>query len=50
VAVTGAYSFVGSYIILYVLKYFHFPLRVSEKEEEAGLDQSAHGETGYRLL
>ncbi len=43
--VTG-FAFVGSYILLRVINVFT-PLRVSPKEEDAGLDITQHGEEAY---
>ncbi len=48
VLATIVYSFVVSAIILYVIKAV-MGLRVSEEDEEAGVDTSVHGETGYNL-
>ncbi|MBI4498606.1 MAG: ammonium transporter [Chloroflexi bacterium] len=50
IAVTGAYSFVGTFILLKVLDAV-VGLRVTREEEEAGLDISLHGEVApYRVL
>ncbi len=46
VAVVGAFSFIGSYLLLKLINLFS-PLRVSEQEEEQGLDISEHGEEAY---
>jgi Amt family ammonium transporter len=46
VATVAAYSFVGSYIILWVLKLV-MGLRVTHEEEMHGLDVSQHGESAY---
>ncbi len=46
VGVTLGYSLVATLAILYVLD-FLFGLRVSEEEEEMGLDLSQHGERAY---
>ena len=46
VAVVGFFAFVGSYVLLRVMNVFT-PVRVSPKEEDAGLDMSQHGETAY---
>jgi Amt family ammonium transporter len=43
VAVVGAFAFVGSYALLRLIKVFS-PLRVSQEDEEIGLDASQHGE------
>jgi Amt family ammonium transporter len=48
VAITGAYSFGVTFLILRVLNVFE-PVRVSEEVEAAGLDQVLHGETAYDL-
>src|SRR5436305_2252469 len=44
---TLTYSFVVTFILLKLLS--PLGLRVSEKEEEEGLDLAVHGEEGYRL-
>lgn len=44
-----AYAFVGTIIIALVIKKL-MPLRVTEKEEEVGLDLALHNETAYKLL
>jgi len=46
VGVTLAYSLVGTFVILRVIDLL-FGLRVSEEEEEMGLDLSQHGERAY---
>ncbi len=46
VIVVTAYAFAGTYVILRVISYFT-PLRVSETEEDAGLDMTQHGEEAY---
>ena len=46
VAVVALFSFVGSYMLLKVINLIT-PIRVSAKEEEAGLDISEHGEVAY---
>lgn len=48
VLVAAAFAFVMTIIILKVLSFFT-ELRVSEKEEEVGLDLATHGEAGYRF-
>ncbi len=48
VAASAVYAFAATYIILKVLSLF-MDLRVSQKEEEQGLDLAIHGEAGYRL-
>lgn len=40
----SAFAFIGSYILLYVTNFIS-PLRVTQNEEEEGLDLSQHGET-----
>ncbi len=49
VAAVGVYSFVVTWVILKVLGWVRFPLRVSAKEEAKGLDVAVHGEMGYRI-
>ncbi|HTR18819.1 MAG TPA: ammonium transporter [Candidatus Paceibacterota bacterium] len=49
VLASGIYSFVATWIILKVLVLFRMPLRVSDKDEEIGLDIAVHGEPGYRF-
>lgn len=46
VAVVAAFAFVGSYVLLRVINFFT-PVRVSRKEEDAGLDITQHGEEAY---
>jgi len=46
VLIVGGFAFVGSYILLRVINVFT-PLRVSPKEEDAGLDITQHGEEAY---
>jgi Amt family ammonium transporter len=46
VAVVAAFAFIGSYALLKLIKTFS-PLRVTEEEEETGLDMSQHGEEAY---
>jgi Amt family ammonium transporter len=46
VAAVGAFAFIGSYALLRLIKIF-LPLRVSQEEEEIGLDSSQHGEEAY---
>ncbi|MGE5446006.1 MAG: ammonium transporter [Ignavibacteriales bacterium] len=48
VAVTWALAIVGTFIILSILKAI-MGLRVSEEEEQMGVDLSQHNETGYSL-
>ncbi len=43
VVIVTAYAFVGTYVILRVINIFT-PVRVSETEEDAGLDMTQHGE------
>lgn len=47
VAVSGAYAFIVSFIILAVAKKLMNGLRVTEEEEIMGLDMSEHGSYGY---
>lgn len=49
VLVTGAYAGVVSYILLKMISIFS-PLRTSEDIEQAGLDLSQHGESGYNKI
>jgi Amt family ammonium transporter len=46
VTVVTAYSFFGSYLLLKLVNVLS-PLRVSQEEEEEGLDLSQHGEEAY---
>jgi len=46
VVVVAAFAFFGSYALLRLIKIFS-PLRVSQEEEEMGLDLSQHGEEAY---
>jgi len=46
VIIVGAFSFSGSYILLRLINIFT-PVRVSSKDEDAGLDMSQHGEEAY---
>ena len=46
IVVVAAFAFVGSYVLLRVINVFT-PVRVSPKEEDAGLDLSQHGEAAY---
>jgi Amt family ammonium transporter len=48
VVATIVYTFVVSLIILYIVKAI-VGLRVTEEEEEVGVDTSAHGEVGYTI-
>ncbi len=48
VVIVAAYSFFGSYLLLKVINVFS-PMRVSEEEEEQGLDLTQHGEEAYDL-
>ncbi len=45
-AVVSGFAFAGSYFLLKVVN-FITPLRVSQQEEETGLDMSQHGEEAY---
>lgn len=47
VATSGAFAFVVSFVILYVMKLVMGGLRVTEEEEIMGLDMSEHGSYGY---
>jgi len=44
--IVAVFAFTGSYVILRVINIFT-PLRVSPKEEDAGLDMTQHGEEAY---
>ena len=46
IVVVASFAFVGSYALLRVFNVFT-PVRVSPKEEDAGLDLSQHGEAAY---
>jgi Amt family ammonium transporter len=46
IVVVASFAFVGSYVLLRVINVFT-PVRVSPKEEDAGLDLSQHGEAAY---
>ena len=46
VLIVGGFAFVGSYLLLRVINVFT-PLRVSQQEEDAGLDITQHGEEAY---
>jgi len=46
VVVVGSFAFVGTYVLLRVINVFT-PVRVSPKDEDAGLDISEHGEEAY---
>jgi Amt family ammonium transporter len=48
IAAVGAYSFILTFVILKVLD-LTMGIRVSEEEEELGLDVTQHGERGYTL-
>jgi Amt family ammonium transporter len=48
VVVVSAFAFFGSYLLLRLVDVFS-PLRVSQKEEDEGLDLSQHGEEAYHL-
>jgi len=48
VIVVAAFSFFGSFLLLKILDTFS-SLRVSQEEEETGLDLSQHGEEAYDL-
>ncbi|MFP5218695.1 MAG: ammonia channel protein, partial [Actinomycetes bacterium] len=44
-----AYSFLGTLLIAFLLKFVFGGLRVSEEEEISGIDQVTHAETAYEL-
>ena len=46
VVIVAVFAFAGSYVLLRVINIFT-PVRVSPKEEDAGLDMSQHGEEAY---
>lgn len=46
VVVVAGFAFVGSYVLLRAIN-FITPVRVTAEEEEAGLDESQHGEEAY---
>lgn len=46
VFVVAAFAFFGSYILLRIINFFG-PIRVSAKDEDAGLDLTQHGEEAY---
>jgi Amt family ammonium transporter len=48
ILVVAVFSFVGSILLLKVVDYIT-PIRVSAADEEAGLDQSQHGEEAYNV-
>ena len=48
VGATAALSIVGTVVIVYIIK-ATVGLRVSDEEENEGLDKSVHGESGYTL-
>ena len=48
VAITAGYTFVATLIILKVINIFT-PVRVDEKSEATGLDESLHGENAYEF-
>ncbi|MFZ7137939.1 MAG: ammonium transporter [archaeon] len=48
VVIVAAFSFIGSFVLLKTINIF-CPLRVSEEEENQGLDLSQHGEEAYDL-
>ncbi|MFH0821530.1 MAG: ammonium transporter [Pseudomonadota bacterium] len=49
ISVTAVYSFAATYLILRILNAVVY-LRVSEEEEEMGVDMAIHGESGYNGL
>lgn len=46
VLIASAYGFIFTYLMLAIINKFT-PVRVSEEEERAGLDEALHGETAY---
>lgn len=46
VVIVAAFAFCGSYILLRLINIFT-PVRVSSRDEDAGLDMSQHGEEAY---
>lgn len=46
VVIVAAFAFSGSYVLLRLINIFT-PVRVSPKDEDAGLDMSQHGEEAY---
>jgi Amt family ammonium transporter len=48
VGAVGAYSFVMSFVLLKAINAIS-PIRVSEDEEDLGLDPTQHGERAYTL-
>ncbi|MBI5251348.1 MAG: ammonium transporter, partial [Desulfomonile tiedjei] len=48
VLATAAYSLIMTVVILYIVKAI-MGLRVTQEEEDAGVDTSAHGEVGYNF-
>ena len=48
IGVTFGWAFIGTLVILFVMK-FTIGLRVDEQQEEEGLDLSQHGEEAYAL-
>ena len=46
---TLTWSVVATYGILRVVKMIAGGLRVEREDEEKGLDQTAHGESGYNI-
>jgi Amt family ammonium transporter len=46
IIVVAAFAFFGSYLLLKIIN-FITPVRVTPEEEEAGLDESQHGEEAY---
>ena len=47
--ITATYSFVFSYAALWLINKIT-PVKVSDEEEEVGLDASEHGENAYELI
>ena len=48
VIIVAVYSFVVTIIIFKVISAWG-PIRVTKEEEEAGLDESLHGEEAYKM-
>jgi Amt family ammonium transporter len=49
VLLAAAYAFGFSYAALWLINKIT-PVKVSEEEEEVGLDESLHGENAYELI
>lgn len=48
VIIVAAYSFIMTVVILKVISLWG-PIRVTREQEEAGLDESLHGEDAYKM-